>query len=233
MIKVNRQATFNIEYIGQDKTPILIIDNYADNLNELVDQVIAHGQFIPDEVTNYPGIRSAIPKALVVGYLKPLIEVLYRVYKLPDLLQPNPIDNYFSLITKQPNELSAMQTWPHFDTPNPNLIAIIHYMNKDAHGGTAFFKHNKSGLDRINNDNKETYLKFAQAYFQSSILHELNYCNEQHNEFTCYKTVPYKPNRLIVFPGQLLHSTLVNGATDINSDPITGRLTANLFLSFK
>ncbi|MCI2283533.1 DUF6445 family protein [Colwellia sp. MSW7] len=233
MIKVNRQATLNIEYIGQDKTPILIIDNYADNHNELVDQVIAHAQFIPDEVTNYPGIRSAIPKALVVGYLKPLIEVLYRVYKLPDLLQPNPIDNYLSLITKQPNELSAMQSWPHFDTPNPNLIAIIHYMNKGTHGGTAFFKHNKSGLDRINNDNKETYLKFAQAYFQSSTLRELNYCNEQHNEFTCYKTVAYKPNRLIVFPGQLLHSTLVNAATDINSDPITGRLTANLFLSFK
>ena len=233
MIKVNRQAIFSIEYIGQDKTPVIIVDNYAENFDEIADEIVKHSEFKPEEVSYYPGKRSAIPKPIVVGYLKPLMEVFYRVYKFPDLLKPNPIDNYFSLITTQPEELSAMQSWPHFDTPNPKFIAIIHYINKNEHGGTAFFKHNKSGLDRIDHQSMEIYLKHADNYFNSLNTNTFQYCDEQHSEFTCYKKIAYKPNRLIIFPGQLLHSTLVNVATDINGDPATGRLTANFFVEFK
>ncbi|WP_077338495.1 DUF6445 family protein [Pseudocolwellia agarivorans] len=233
MIKINRHATLNVEYIGQDKTPVIIIDNYAENLDELADSVVGNGQFKPDEITNYPGIRSVIPKALVVGYLKPLMEVLYRVYKLSNHLQPTPKDNYFSLITKQPHEISAMQSWPHFDTPNPNLIAVIHYLNKGDHGGTGFFKNNKSGLERIDASTKDYFYRCADDYFNSLNTNTFHYCGEQHSEFTCYKKIAYKPNRLIIFPGQLLHSTLVNTVTDINGDPATGRLTANLFVEFK
>ena len=232
MIKVNRQATFSIEYIGQDKTPIIIFDNYIENVDDLVNDIIENGQFKPDEISYYPGNRSAIPKSLIVSYLKPLMDVLYRVYKVPNNLQPAPKDNYFSLISTKPKELSAMQSWPHFDTPNPNLIAIIHYINKNEHGGTAFFKHNKSGLDRIDNQSIETYLKHADNYFTSLNTNAFDYCDEQHSEFTCYKKIAYKPNRLIIFPGQLLHSSLVNTDTDLSSNPEEGRLTANMFIEF-
>ena len=45
--------------------------------------------------------------------------------------------------------------------------------------------------------------------------------------------IEYKPNRLIVFSGQLLHSTLIDLKTDIDNNPEGGRLTANMFISFK
>ncbi|XQW86494.1 DUF6445 family protein [Thalassotalea piscium] len=233
MIDINRQATVTVESIGQDKTPIIVIDDYVENLEQLVNNVCDRSEFKPDEVTKYPGIRSPIPKGLVVEYLKPLMEILYKVYHFSDDLQPTPIDNYFSLLTTQPNELSAMQTWPHFDTPNPNLIAIIHYLNQAEHGGTAFFKHNKSGLDRIDDKKKDYYFKYAYDYFQSKKTKVFSYCDERHSEFTCYKRIAYKPNRLIIFPGQLLHSTLVDVERDINADPTKGRLTANMFVAFK
>jgi len=233
MIKINRQATLIVEYIGQDKTPIIIIDNYIENLDDVVADVVEKGQFKPDEITNYPGNRLAMSKPLVVGYLKPLMPVLYRVYKFPNHLQPGPKDNYFSLITKQPNEISAMQSWPHFDTTNPNLIAIIHYIDKNDHGGIAFFKHNKSRLERIDIDSKDYFYQCADDYFGLLNTNVFDYCSEQHSEFTCYKKIAYKPNRLIIFPGQLLHSTLVNIDTDINENPVSGRLTANMFVAFK
>ena len=159
--------------------------------------------------------------------------MLYRIYRIPDNFEPSPIDNYFSLITSQPDELSAMQSWPHFDTSNPNLLAVIHYIDKGSHGGTGFFRHNKSGLDRIDEKSKGNYFQYADDYFQSIKANAYAYCTEQHSEFTCYKKIEYKPNRLIIFPGQLLHSTLVDSETDIDQNLSSGRLTANLFAAFK
>lgn len=231
-IKVNAKAAPQVVYVGKNKTPVIIIDGYVSNLDEITNQVVKNAQFKPEGVTKYPGVRSSIPKTIVVSYLKPLMKTLYKVYKLSQDLQPTPIDNYFSLITKQPKDLSAMQSWPHFDTPNPNLIAVLHYLNKGEHGGTAFFKHNKSGLDRIDNQTIETYLKHADNYFTSLNTNAFDYCDEQHSEFTCYKKIAYKPNRLIIFPGQLLHSSSVNTDTDLSSNPEEGRLTANMFIEF-
>lgn len=233
MIKVNRHSKPIIILIGQDNTPVIVIDDYAENFDQLVVQVATHGCFSPDNVTNYPGIRSSIPKTLVVDYLKPLMQVLYRIYKIPNSVTPAPKDNYFSLITKQGSQLSALQTWPHFDTTDPNLIAVIHYLDKGGHGGTGFFKHNKSGLERMDKNNKNYFYQCADDYFQSINTNTYGYCNEHHSEFTCYKKIAYKPNRLIIFPGQLLHSTLVDIATDIDPNPASGRLTANLFVVFK
>ncbi|WP_076420552.1 DUF6445 family protein [Colwellia sp. UCD-KL20] len=96
MIKVNRQAKLSIEYIVQDKTPIIIIDNYIENLDELVNKIVENSQFKPDAVSYYPGERVAIAKPFVVKYLKPLMDVFYRVYKVPNNLQLAPKDNYFS-----------------------------------------------------------------------------------------------------------------------------------------
>ncbi len=232
-IKVNPQAAPQITFVGKDKTPVIIIDDYISNLDEIISQVVKNAQFKGEEVTKYPGVRSSIPKPIVVSYLKPLMKTLYKVYKFSQDLQPTPIDNCFSLITQQPDELSAMQSWPHFDTPNPNLIAVLHYLDKGNHGGTAFFQHNKSGIDRVDDQNKDLYFKHAHDYFSVLNTNSFNYCTEAHSEFTCYQKIAYKPNRLLIFPGQLLHSTLVDLETDINGNPETGRLTANMFVSFK
>ena len=233
MIVVNRQSIPKIELIGKHKTPVIIIDDYAVNPDEIAVEAATQGGFSPDNVTNYPGVRSPISKALVVGYLKPLMPLLYRIYKFPKSLTPAPKDNYFSLITKQPSELSALQTWPHFDTPDPNLLAVIHYLDKGSHGGTGFFRHNKSNLEHVDETSIDDYYKYADDYFQSIKANAYAYCTEQHSEFTCYKKIEYKPNRLIIFPGQLLHSTLVDSDTKVDQNLSSGRLTANLFAAFK
>nr|WP_220347645.1 DUF6445 family protein [Thalassotalea euphylliae] len=37
----------------------------------------------------------------------------------------------------------------------------------------------------------------------------------------------------MIFPGNLLHSTLVDNTNDISAIPETGRLTANIFIEFQ
>lgn len=233
MISVNRHSIPIIELIGEDNIPVIIIDDYANNHGEIINQVSNNGNFDTDNITSYPGIRSSIPKDLVVSYLKPLMKGIFQIYNVPKSLKPSPKDNYFSLITAKPSELTPIQSWPHFDTPNPNLLAVIHYLGKGEHGGIGFFEHKKSGFIRIDKNNKEYFYQCADDYFNSSDAKAFGYCQEQHSEFSCYKKIAYKSNRLIIFPGQLLHSTLVNIDTDIDSNPSSGRLTANMFVFFK
>ena len=146
MISVNRHSIPIIELIGEDSIPVVIIDDYANNLDEIINQVANNANFDTDNITSYPGIRSSIPKDLVVSYLKPLMKGIFQIYNVPKSLKPSPKDNYFSLITTKPSELTPIQSWPHFDTPNPNLLAVIHYLGKGEHGGIGFFEHKKSGL---------------------------------------------------------------------------------------
>jgi hypothetical protein len=233
VLKINRCSIPKIELIGTNKIPVITVDDYIENHNELIGLIKNTACFLPDKITSYPGVRSAIPKDLVVDYLQPLMKGIMKIYNYLKELQPLPKDNYFSLITKQPNELSPIQSWPHFDTANSNLIAVIHYLGKGEHGGTGFFRHKKSGLECIEPNNKAFFYQCADEYFQRNSVQNLGYCHEQHNEFSCYKKISYKPNRLIVFPGYLLHSTLVNLATDISNNIETGRLTANMFIEFK
>ncbi|MBU2879895.1 MULTISPECIES: DUF6445 family protein [Aliiglaciecola] len=221
------------EFIGQEQTPIIIIDNYLSEPQLVINLAQNHSEFKPDTVTQYPGLRMPLPKQYVVDYLKPLIQGFYKVFKIGQTLMPRPKDNCLSLITKTPEQLSAVQTLPHFDTNDPNLIAIIHYLGEGAHGGTGFFRHKKTEFETINSHRKHIYLTHAQNYLINNSHAKPAYCTAQHSEFECYKSIPYKPNRLIVFPGYLLHSSLLDNTTDISSCPQTGRLTANMFVHFK
>ena len=74
----------------------------------------------------------------------------YKVFNIKHSLAPHPKDNTFSLITTPAQQLSAIQTLPHFDTNSPNLIAIIHYLGEGEHGGTGFFRHKKTEFETIN-----------------------------------------------------------------------------------
>lgn len=41
--------------------------------------------------------------------------------------------------------------------------------------------------------------------------------------------IDYRPNRLLIYPGTLLHSGLIDAGTDLDTSPLSGRLTVNIF----
>jgi len=44
--------------------------------------------------------------------------------------------------------------------------------------------------------------------------------------------MPARFNRLVVYPGSLLHTACINPACSVNADPRRGRLTVNTFYDF-
>src|SRR5690606_27492170 len=58
----------------------------------------------------------------------------------------------FSIVSIPPEELSPGQRRPHFDATDPNLMALLHFAGDSATGGTAFYRHRRTGFETIRPD---------------------------------------------------------------------------------
>lgn len=116
MLTLGNNLQPQYELIGQEQTPIIIIDNYLSVPQKLINLAKSaedsSDEFKPDELTQYPGLRMPLPKQCVVDYLKPLIQGFYNVFNIGQTLTPYPKDNTLSLITKTQKQLSPIQTLP-------------------------------------------------------------------------------------------------------------------------
>jgi hypothetical protein len=232
LIQVN-QIVPKVQLIGQQQTPVIIIDNFAGDVSELIEIAINDSQFIRDKSSFYPGQRTALPRQYIIDVLNAVFQLIYDVYRIPTTRRLKPQQCVFSLIDTQEKDLVPLQCLPHFDTPNPYYFAILHYLNDGPHGNTGFFRHNSSGFERINHDNIDLYFTKAQAFVDHITQTSPRYCVASNQHYTLFHQVEYRPNRVVIYPGNLLHSTLVNPKTDIDANPQTGRLTANIFIDFQ
>lgn len=231
-IQVTNDLTLQILTVGVDQTPVIVIDNFAVNTDNIIEHACNDVQFKALENTFYPGIRAPLPKDYVINVLQAVYQEICRIYKIPTHLQLKPQEIYFSLITKKAEDLSLIQRMPHFDTSRPFYFAVLHYLNAGEHGNTGLFRHNPTGLEKIENHNAEMYLTSAQNFIDTHGEPSKSYITESNEHFELHQQICYKPNRLVIYPGQLLHSIIISPEHDIDPNPNTGRLTANIFIEF-
>jgi hypothetical protein len=219
--------------IGTEQTPIIIIDDIAVDNTDVINYACTTSKFSDDTATFYPGKRAPLPQPYVVTILQAVYQGICQVYQVPIELNLVPLDHNYSLLTKTEVELKLLQRMPHFDTSEPYHFAVLHYLNPAPHGNTGFFRHIPTGYERIQEDRIDQYINSAKKYVAKNGDPIQNYvtCSDKHYEL--YHEVEYKPNRLVIYPGNLLHSTIVKTQTDIDSSPFTGRLTANMFIDFQ
>lgn len=58
------------------------------------------------------------------------------------------------------------------------------------------------------------------------------YFDDSDEHFTFLGMMPARFNRLVVYPGSLLHSACINPGIGISADPRRGRLTVNTFFDY-
>lgn len=231
-IQVNSDIKLQIMTVGIDKTPVIIIDDFAIKTDDIIESACSDAEFKVLDNTYYPGIRAPLPKNYVINVLQAIYQDIFQVYKIPKHLQLRPQEIYFSLITKSETELSLLQRMPHFDTSRPFYFAVLHYLNPNSHGNTGLFRHKPTGLDKIEEHNAGFYLSSAQRYIDNNGETAQEYFTRSNDHFELYEQIEYKPNRLVIYPGQLLHSIIIAPEKDIDANPRTGRLTANIFIEF-
>jgi hypothetical protein len=184
-----------------------------------------------DERKGYPGLRAPVPgeySANLTELLDPLIRANYQV---PDDRGIRKSECAFSLTNVKPEDLGVLQRTPHFDASTPYHMACLLYLCDETHGGTGFYRHNATGLQQITPETRDVYLD---AYYQ-----EVNqkrplprYFDRSDEHFTFLGMVPARFNRLVLYPGSLLHSACINPNRSITADPRAGRLTVNTFYDF-
>jgi len=213
---------------------IVFIDNFLQDPQALV-EVACQSRFEPPagwaEQKGYPGLRASAPAAYtqtLTELLDPLIKVNFQV---PEQLRVKVGLSAFSLTTTPPEALGPLQRTPHFDASTPYYMAALLYLCDEGHGGTGFYRHKATGLQRITTEDREHYL---------DIYHEevnrrpppARYFDDADEQFSFLGMVPARFNRVVVYPGSLLHSACINPARSLSSDPRHGRLTVNTFYDF-
>lgn len=235
-MRINPKASIDIQNIGNEKTPIVIIDDILADCSGLIEIAVNETAFKMINSSMYPGVRAILPKEYVMLILRAVAAPLYKIYGVPQEKRLRPFGTYFSLVSIPQVELHTLQKVPHFDSAEPLYFAMTHYLDPKPHGGTGFFRHKSTGYERITDERKDGYLKWLQQKNDSSNGDNTNgsrgYVCQTNGDYELFHAVDYRPNRLVLYPGSILHSGLINGDSDISSDPATGRLTANMFINF-
>lgn len=218
--------------VGDEKTPVIIIDNFLGNIEDFFNSVCAHTDFDVEKQTYYPGLRAKIGEDYCRLVINALGKHLFKVFSVPEDHRLVLDGAYYSLVATPPEQLLPGQCRPHCDTTMPYYLAIMQYLSPSEHGGTGFFKHKQTGFERVTAERKEQYSQSVAAFDQEHGNPPQSYITASNDQFELVGSVDYRPNRMIIYPGNLLHSGLINPATDIDKNPRTGRLTANVFVNF-
>jgi hypothetical protein len=220
--------------IGLEQTPVYVADDLLVDLAPILREACASASFLAESRTSYPSIRAELPSAYAQAVFQHSIEVLRSAYKVPEDLEPILKAGYFSLVTRTVEQLSPLQCMPHFDSTKPHYFAVMHYLNPGPFGGTSFYRHRPTQFENITAPRQDRFIHAAQVYLAShGGKPPRRYINGSDGHFELLESVPYQQNRLLIYPGTQLHSGNIDPSRDIDSDPRTGRLTANLFISFE
>lgn len=214
----------SVSRIGESGFPLLCIDDFSRDPERLVTGA-ERADFI-EVGSSYPGVRAPAPADYVeqmLAGLTPLLEAHFGAAPEQELELCA-----YSMVTTAPGDLRAIQRIPHFDGPEPRRMAFLHYLCSADQGGTSFFRHRATGLERITPERTAEYTRRVMTEIKAE-LPSHDYAAGDSNYFERIHGVAAAFNRLIVYPGNTLHSGDIGEKTVRSEDPRRGRLTINGF----
>lgn len=179
----------------------------------------------------YPGVRAALDPAVCRAWLAMLGPKLDTWFGAePDgAPQGWTMQAWYSLVTTPPAALAPMQRLPHVDGTEAAQVAMMLYLHRTDHGGTAFFRHLSTGLESLTAETYPRYAAAVQADVAKSGLPPAAYPTDGNPHFALTHVVPGHFNEAVFYRGNILHSGVIDNAAPLSADPRTGRLTINAF----
>lgn len=216
-----------LRHFGTSQSPVVVIDGFSGDARAVIEVAAALAPFPSSAGTYYPGLRRVLSEADDAGwaYVRRTLEAAAPflggafAFKRFDLLEAS-----FSMVTALPETLAPAQRAPHFDSADPDYVAILHYLADTP--GTAFYRQRSTGIEAIAEANRDVFV--ATARRENPALS--GYTNGSNDHFEQIGAVEGHADRLAIYQGRLLHSGLIPEGLDFSADPRRGRLTANLFV---
>ena len=211
---------------------MVVIDEFSGRLDEILAIADALAPY-PRLLGNYyPGLRQIFGAAdeAANAYADKLCEdagqFIAGAFEVDSFTL---IEASFSIVTVLPSTLSPAQRAPHFDSPDPKHLALLHYIRVPERSGTAFYRQRSTGIERVTEANLGGFVSTAQ---REAALQPVNsgYINGSNDYFELIGSVEAVPDRLVIYQGSLLHSGIIPEGMSFSARPGEGRLTANLFV---
>lgn len=220
---------YQVHRIGREAEPVVVIDGFSG----WPDGLIASAQSAEfATVSGYPGIRSAInPKYYIAQADKArvLARALREEFGFDRQIRFESCS--FSIVTLQPDELSAAQRMPHFDEARAHLVAIVHYLRTDADSGTGFYRHRRTGFETVTPDRLDEYEAAKAADFAEYGAVPARYQRGDCERYEQICSIGARPDRLIAYRGRQLHSgNITSGVPAPELAASQGRLTVTGFI---
>lgn len=224
MLRINPDRVVTHLSIGAERLPLVCVDGLFLDPGQIID--LARDAMFVDVGSNYPGVRAPAPSAYVDALLDAVNGAVTEAFGAP--MSRDLEMCAFSMVTTPPAKLLARQRNPHFDGPETDRIAFIHYLCAPGQGGTSLYRHRSTGLAEITPTNIAAY----QATLAAELAKETpaqGYVRDATGLFERIHAVDAVFNRLIVYKGNALHSGDIGPGTVLSEDPGRGRLTVNGF----
>jgi hypothetical protein len=229
---LSKNPTIKTVVVGEERQPVIIVDNIMEDAQSLVDYAAAEVQFAHDRHTYYPGIRAPLPEQYVKSLRAAMPALTANVFELSSTEPEDVFCQFFSLCTVLPEYLEVPQRFPHADTYEPNQLAILHYLCNPPHGGTSFYRHRETGYESISEDRGNRYLELIRRHIQNNGPPPAEYINGDNDLYEQIESIDAKFDRLIIYRSKVLHSANIDPNISVSADPRAGRLTATAFFCF-
>ncbi len=215
--------------IGAEQLPLLVVDNFINRPDALVAQACRQ-QFSANS-PYYPGVRSEVPAVYRQLLLAGLQQTLIDYFQLPATALGFSVC-HFSIVTTPPQQLKLLQRIPHFDTTEKHALAAVHYLFHGDQGGTAFYRHRKTGFEYIDDSRMQPYYQALESENDGPHIPKATagYIRGDTPLFAQIAEQPGVFNRLIIYRRHALHSGAIPAGASFSADPRLGRLTISSFI---
>jgi hypothetical protein len=230
VFRVNPECEKQIVFLGEERNPVLILDNFLAAPEELRQAAGAGEPFLPQNTDLYPGIRKAAPEGYRQALETALLAVIGKVFSASSSPHVTVDVSAYSLATTPEHKLRPIQCVPHIDTEDATHLAAVHYLCDENYGGTSFYRHRSSGYESITVERVKDYFEKLKLEVAQEGMLGRHYINGDTRLFQRIANIPLKFNRLILYRGNCLHAGNINPADGLRPSPQSGRLTVNSFL---
>ena len=213
--------------IGRERAPLLVIDNFVSDPEKLVRRAVSK-QFLA-QPGYYPGVRADAPLSYRQLFETRLRSLLVEYFGLKGNSFRFPLCHY-SLVTTPAEKLVMLQRIPHADSLDGNGLASIHYLFKDEFGGTAFYRHRKTGFEYVDESRREVYFKAVESENMGPNTPAAEYIDGDTPLFEQIAKQDGVFNRILIYRRNSLHCGCIDKGFVPDPNPTTGRLSINSFM---
>ncbi len=222
----------SVSRVGHEQTPVAIVDDVLADARAAVDMAAGLAPFPPIDNNYYPGQRRLIGRdepahAYTAALCNAMAQVMHQVFGVARF---HVREASFSIVTQRPATTQLIQRVPHFDTVDPDDYAILHFLAVPPQGGTAFYRHRRTGYERLTQPRYASYLAALDQDLAEFGPPAPAYITATSPAFEQIGRCDGLFNRVLIYQGALLHCPEIAPDFAFDADPRRGRLTGNIFV---